>query len=315
MIDPIGHIKTASANGPKPSPEKKFQLIHSGFYLDWRREKLAAYPKSAENLIVEVGNLRAPTSSETEAILANCARANMSFYKLSDSSGTGSDSTRADLQCFAQSLGLHTTEAHRSAAGDGIVALEVTSAKAQAGYIPYTKRRLSWHTDGYYNYHGPDNAIRAMLMHCARPALSGGENAYLDPEIVYIRLRDENPEFIEALMQPDVMTIPENREPDGTVRATNTGPVFFVDAIGRLAMRFTARTRNIIWKDDPVTTAAREFLSAVLSDDPLIIRYRLSAGEGVICNNVLHNRTGFDGDLEENSRRLLYRARYYEIIT
>ena len=28
--------------------------------------------------------------------------------------------------------------------------------------------------------------------------------------------------------------------------------------------------------------------------DPLIIRYRLAAGEGVICNNVLHNRTGFD---------------------
>ena len=51
-------------------------------------------------------------------------------------------------------------------------------------------------------------------MHCVSPAKSGGENSYLDPEIAYILMRDENPDYIAALMQDDVMMIPAN-EIDG----------------------------------------------------------------------------------------------------
>ena len=246
----------------------------------------------------------------------------MSFYRADPKNGgnednaqnTGCDqqATRKSINNFAKTFGLNKTEAHRSAGDDGIVALEVTSNKAQAGYIPYTNRRLSWHTDGYYNYHNNDNAIRAMLMHCARPAEDGGENAYLDTDIAYIRLRDKNPEFIKALMSPIAMSIPENQEENGAIRPTNTGPVFFIDSEAQLNMRFSARTRNIIWQDNLITRQAVEFLNEVLANDPLIIRYRLSQGEGVICNNILHNRTGFDKQQQINSNRLIYRARYYQ---
>ncbi len=312
----------AAAGSSGPQGSEIFLLRDSDRYRIWRENKLAHYPTDARDLMVAVEKLSAPGTAAIGQIRTNCAKANMSFYQLDSAEGDGGagsegdpDAMRRTLQAFARRFGLVTTEAHRSAGDDGIVALEVTNATAQAGYIPYTKRRLSWHTDGYYNYHGPERAIRAMVMHCVRPAAVGGENAYLDPEIAYIRLRDENPEFVEALMHPEAMTIPENREPDGMVRPANTGPVFFLGGDGCLTMRFTARTRNIIWKDDELTAAAVRRLGEILSDDPLIIRYRLSAGQGVICNNVLHNRTGFDGDMEENSQRLIYRARYFERVT
>ena len=290
----------------------------------WRAQKLSNYPAGPAELMVTINDLDAPTSAETDLIRANCIRTNMSFYRIaSNSNGNGNkdstqdhdqQATRKSLKNFAKTFGLDKTEAHRSAGDDDIVALEVTTNKAQAGYIPYTNRRLSWHTDGYYNFHGPDDAIRAILMHCARPADQGGENAYLDPHIAYIRLRDENPDFIKALMSPKAMSIPENREENGALRPTNTGPVFFIDSEAQLNMRFSARTRHIIWQDNPITRQAIEFLNEVMTDDPLIIRYRLSRGEGVLCNNVLHNRTGFDKQQQINSNRLIYRARYYQRI-
>ena len=86
-----------------------------------------------------------------------------------------------------------------------------------AGTSPYTNRPLSWHTDGYYN--APEDRIRSFILHCCRNAERGGESALLDPEIAYIRLRDENPRFIAALMHDEAMTIPANHEADGSVRA------------------------------------------------------------------------------------------------
>jgi len=108
------------------------------------------------------------------------------------------------------------------------------------------------------------------------------------------------------------MTIPENREPDGTLRPASVGPVFFPDPVsGRLQMRYTARTRSIEWRDDPLTRAAVEFLATWLNgNDPLIVRMRLKPGEGVISNNILHNRTAFeDGDA---TPRVILRVRFHE---
>jgi alpha-ketoglutarate-dependent taurine dioxygenase len=78
-------------------------------------------------------------------------------------------------------------------------------------------------------------------------------------------------------------------------------------------MRFTERKHNIIWKDNPIVSAAIEALVALLhSDSPYIFRGTLQTGQGIICNNVLHDRTGFKDD--ENRTRLLYRLRYYDRI-
>jgi hypothetical protein len=145
-----------------------------------------------------------------------------------------------------------------------------------------------------------------------QPAASGGSNALLDHEIAYILLRDRSPEAIRALMRPDCMGIPALRVDGVEQRPTRFGPVFSVRPDGRLHMRYTARGRNILWRDDPETAAAVTALKEVLTTpSPWHLEARLEAGWGLISNNVLHTRSAFtDGA----TPRLLYRARYYDRI-
>ena len=98
------------------------------------------------------------------------------------------------------------------------------------------------------------------------------------------------------------------------IRQARTGPVFLVDRqTGALHMRFTARKRNIEWRQDKTTRDAVDFLLLLLeSDDGPVIRHRLSAGQGLISNNVLHNRTAFEDD--PAAPRLVYRARFLDRI-
>jgi hypothetical protein len=78
-------------------------------------------------------------------------------------------------------------------------------------------------------------------------------------------------------------------------------------------MRYSARKKNIEWRDNAITSAAREFLTEILDENKSpILRYRLQPGEGLISNNVLHNRTAFNDGSGHN--RLLYRARFFDRI-
>ena len=193
---------------------------------------------------------------------------------------------------------------------DAVTALTVQSDAYHRGYIPYTNRPIVWHTDGYYN--GPARQIHGLLLHCVHPAAEGGENELLDHEIVYILLRDENPEYVRALMHPQAMVIPPNVSDGMEVRPEQAGPVFSVGPDGRLHMRYTDRSRSIAWRNDPLTAAAVARLKDILHQPgPWHFRARLEAGQGLISNNVLHTRSGFnDGDRP----RLLYRARYHDRI-
>lgn len=281
-------------------------------YLRWREAKLSAYPRSTDDIAVELCDLATPSPAETEAVLASCRRANMCLYR-SPPGDADVAATRRSLAAFAHHFGLTQFEAHRSAETDGIVALEVVDQGGRLDYIPYTNRPIGWHTDGYYNYHGPARMIRAMLLHCVRNASQGGENSLLDHEIAYIRLRDENPEYIAALMHPGAMNIPANEEADGSVRVENVGPVFIPDAdTGAPTMRYTARKRNIRWHEDAITEAAVRALERILSEDPLIMHVRLGPGDGVICNNVLHDRSRFEESANVETGRLLFRIRSYD---
>jgi hypothetical protein len=74
-------------------------------------------------------------------------------------------------------------------------------------------------------------------------------------------------------------------------------------------MRYTARTRSIEWKPDEVTQAAVQRLREILdSDSPYVFRLRLQGGQGLVCNNVLHDRSEFTD--APGAGRLVYRARY-----
>lgn len=288
-----------------------FALDNDIAYGQWRTQKLASYPRSAEELLLEVDDPRLLSEQELVLIRNRLNSCNMLIYK----SKLGSLEDKEIPRKLGQQLGLAGLDPNMLADDDGITSLTVVEGKNKRGYIPYSDKRLLWHTDGYYNT--PKHQIRAFILHCVRPALEGGVNALLDPEMVYLRLRDENPDYIRALMHPEAMTIPANTESGSETRPAQTGPVFSLDPLtDRLHMRYTARTRSIVWRDDEATRNALLSIEKLLSDDnPDVFTYRLAAGEGVLSNNVLHNRTAFTQGESIAEQRLLYRARYYARIS
>jgi hypothetical protein len=284
-----------------------FKLNNQLDYARWREWKLENAPQSAEELIVEVRNPRALSLSEHEALVQRIRRCNMAIY----SSQVREENSAIPRQLGKQ-FGLKHLDANWLADEDGVSELQVNSGGTRRSYIPYTDRPIKWHTDGYYN--SPERTIRSMVLHCVRSAAEGGENRLMDHEMLYLLLRDADPQHIHALMQPDAMTIPERVDETDGIRQEQAGPVFSVDAVtGSLHMRYTARTRSIEWKQDEATIAAVATLEQLLdSQSPHIFHARLEPGVGLLCNNVLHDRAGFSDNPDH--ARLLYRARYYDHI-
>ncbi len=289
--------------------DNPFRIANHKGYTEWRARKLANYPASVRELTVQIANLAQVDVAEHAAIISACRRANLAIFT-TDSAAID----KSDIRQFGQKLGLNRLDTNLYADEDGITALQVSEVDRRRDYIPYTNRRLNWHTDGYYNSSGQQ--IKGFLMFCVRDAAEGGENQLLDHEIAYILLRDADPRFIEALMHPQAMTIPANIEQGIEIRPEETGPVFFQDAgTGNLHMRYSARTRNIHWRDDPLTQAAAEFLQNLWEEgSPYVYHHRLMPGQGLICNNVLHSRTAFQDNQATGQSRLMYRARYYDRI-
>ena len=304
-------MQPSVAQLPAQCPFSPFVLANEAAYRRWRAAKLAEYPQTTDALMVPVADPSRLTAAERAALIARCRKTNVAIYAgPAPAPGANSDDKAAILG-IAGALGLSRLTTNLLADEDGVSSVQVMPTKAQRGYIPYTDKRLSWHTDGYYN--PPAERIRAFILHCVRPAASGGENALLDPELIYLQLRDASPNHIAALMAPDALTIPANTEA-GDVRVASIGPVFSIDSeTGNLHMRYTARTRSIAWKQDAATLAAVACLQELLADDsPFVFRHRLAAGEGLVCNNVLHNRTAFSD--AAHAPRLIHRARYYDRI-
>lgn len=289
--------------------ETPFDLLNQDCYRRWRDWKLAGYPQRSEDLVVEVRDPRALTGAEEDEIRRRIRKTNMAFY----ASRLPDPADRDIPRRLGERFGLRRLDVNPLADDDGISSLEVVAGKSGRGYIPYSNRRLLWHTDGYYN--PPARRIHAFILHCASPAAEGGENSLLDHEIVYILMREANPDYVRALMAPDAMTVPPNIDEAVQARPAQPGPVFSVDAHGNLHMRYTARTRSILWKDDPATREAVRFLEGLLNgSSSYMFRRRLNAGEGVLANNVLHNRSAFRDDPACGPTRLIYRARYYDRI-
>lgn len=298
------HIKVAAKTDASP-----FDLESDTEYRRWRDTKLHTVPENLAALIVEIKDPSALTDAERTAIQDRIRRCNMALYTCRHESDPRTD--KQSIRSLGRQLGLERLDHNMGADDEGITELEVKQDDSHRRYIPYTNRAIHWHTDGYYNR--PDRQINGLLLHCVHPAASGGENALLDHELAYLHLRDLDPAYITALMQADAMTIPANIVNGEILRPERSGPVFSVTADGRLHMRYTERTRNVVWKDDPaIVQAVQALLGLLHSDSPWIYRGTLEAGQGLICNNVLHDRSGFDNSKQQT--RLLYRLRYYDSI-
>ncbi len=292
-----------------PALSSPFGLADDAAYPVWRARKLADRPRSVDALSVELRDPFDLSGAECAALLDRCARFNMAVYR-----SAADPADPALPRRLGQALGLRRLDANALADEDGISRIAVAAhgdAPAKGEFIPYTPRAIGWHTDGYY--HPAERRIRGMLLHCVRSAVQGGENRLLDPELAYIALRDQNPDWIRALMAPDAMIIPAREDDDGVVRAAQGGPVFSVDPQdGHLHLRYTARTRSIVWKDDAVTRDAAEALTLVLAGAE-VLHLRLEPGMGIVANNVLHDRSAFVDHAA--APRLLYRARYLDRVS
>jgi len=281
-----------------------FNLEDNNTYESWRDDKLNDYPTELGDLVVEINDPRTLSNTEYHALMQVCRKTNMVVY----ASKTGSDpDPKIPLSIGRRFVGKNI-DANWLADESGLSSLTVAKSGIRTQYIPYTNRAINWHTDGYYN--SRQQQIYALLLHVVQRAAHGGENALMDPEIVYILLREKNPDYIRALMEPTVMTIPARIEEGKIARAEESGPVFSVDTNGDLHMCYTIRVNNVIWSDDIRIQKALQYLEKILNhDSPYVFRGLLEPGMGLISNNVLHDRAAFTDD--ENRKRHYYRARYF----
>jgi len=288
---------------PEDSP---FHPDNETGYQAWRAAKLADTPTRGEDLIVRVRDPANLSDAEYQDIWQRIAKSNMAIY----ASDLGEAEDKEALGLLAAQFGLARLDANWLADEDGITSLTPHEEDGQkrGEYIPYTHNRIRWHTDGYYN--PPQRRIWAMALHCVRAADAGGINDLYDHELAYLALRDANPAHIRALMADDAMAIPVRVDEHGVARPEEPGPAFTVED-GSLHLRYTARTKSIAWKQDAATRAAIHALDELLgSNPPGMFSLGLAPGMGVICNNILHTRSGFSDRPEH--RRLLYRARYHD---
>ena len=273
----------------------------------WRAQRLADWMADSRQtmaqLMVVIDDPAQLSGKERQALLDNCRRYNLSFYRLRRRHASAVSDKQTLLRLTTQ-LGLHRPLSNPCADADCISHIKASSRGQQ--YIPYTNKALGWHTDGYYQQ--GEDAVLSFAMHCARPAAVGGDNHYVDPAALYALIANENPDYLSALRHPQAFSIPANTRA-GDERAACSQAVFSFDHDGHLRMRYTQRARNIRWRDDANTRKAVAFINEAL-DRPsrFRLRHKLKAGEGVIANNVLHKRSAFSEDPRRT--RLLYRMRW-----
>lgn len=277
-------------------------------YTDWRNERLENWQKKVAFIPIE--NVSSPSHVELEQLRQQSQHKNLALY--------ASEPGKADknaVRAFVAHLQMRDLDHNLCADNDAISTLETMDTGRPGGYIPYTNKGLNWHTDGYYNQ--IDEHIRSFLLHCVQSAAQGGENFLINHELIYIHLYDHNPAYVSALMESDAMTIPANIENGIEIRPAQSGPVFYRDnATNQLQMRYTARTRSIIWKENTQLKEALACLEEFLqSDNQSVLRLTLQPGQGLICNNILHGRSAFqdtstNGQCPQN-KRIMYRARSY----
>ncbi len=294
----------------KTLPDNQFNLGNEKSYQLWRERKLSAYPMAIDQLIVEIDNPFHLTAAEKQQMYSLLEKTNMLLYNIKASNKSDDfEQNKKMLKKLAQQFNLSNLDHNECADNDAITAIQINKQGLHKYYIPYSNKAINWHTDGYYN--SLDDQVYSLLLHCVFPAERGGENKLLDPEIVYILLRDQNPMYIKALMDPDAMMIPENVIDNKLIRPNRSGPVFMFDESNYLHMRYSARKRNVKWKNDEMVIKAEAALRQIMQNDvDYHFQGKLQSGQGLLCRNVLHTRGQFDDP--DQSNRLLFRGRYLD---
>ena len=282
-----------------------FDLGDRDAYSRWKEAKLKDYPTKIEDLQVEVNDPRKFSKSELEALIKCCRKTNMAIYV----GKTGTDPDPEIPLSVGRQFGVYNINKNWLADDNALSSLTLNENPIKDPLAPYTNSALNWHTDGYYNSN--NEQIQSMMLHSVQRAAIGGENSFLDHEIAYILLRDENPDHILALMQKNVLSIPPRKSGGNLVRKKVTGPVFRITNSGNLHMRYTIRKKNVIWRKNYVTESAQIALKQILDrETSFVFRTILKPGSGLVSNNIIHARSSFVDD--KIHKRHFFRSRYFD---
>ena len=278
-----------------PTLPRWWNLGNKAAYRHWRQSVIKSDSSSER---ISVANPAALSENERRQLCQELWAVGFVGYR------TPKPLAPADILALGSQLGLGAPDRHQCAEPNGVARLSARE-DAAARYIPYTRNRLRWHTDGYYQ---PDaHRIRSFILHCVTPAKKGGENQLLDPRRLYIALRDEDPQLIQALIRADAFTVPIDESGESN-RREYCGPVFATEG-DQLHMRYTERTQHIRWHPQTVTARARIQHYLEQLPEARLVRH-LDSGCGLIAHNVLHNRSAYEDNPAHP--RLLYRARYLQ---
>jgi hypothetical protein len=286
-----------------------FLLANEDAYQAWRSCKLDSRRQSTPLRVFALNAQGLLAKSQLTDLQQQVEAYNYVIFESADR-----DFGKREFVALNRQFGLHDLDINPGADADRVTALRVVDDSDQrAQYIPYTNRAMNWHTDGYYNSHS--RRINAFSLYCVNQSARGGGNFLFDHEMMYLLIRDQSPELLEALMHDDLMRIPANVQDNQVIRAEETGPVFSLQPISCvLNMRYTSRPHNIVWKTDKCSQRALNLVREILLEGQAMTEIRLQAGQGIICNNILHGREAFQDD-PQHPARLVYRARYYDAIS
>ncbi|MEM7257629.1 MAG: TauD/TfdA family dioxygenase [Pseudomonadota bacterium] len=217
-----------------------------------------------------------------------------------------SDDASRDVMLLHDALSLRSFDTGVVHDDDGLSLLTDLSGTSQGRFIPYTKRAMGWHTDGYYNT--MEQSLHCFTIHCISPAHSGGALTLLDNQLMLIALFDTNPELVTLLSHPQAMMLPANRDELGHDRPARYSPVLFIRADGTPGAHFTTRTKNIEWRSSDTLDAALRMKKLIDQHPRWHHTVTLQCGQGVITRNVLHRREAYT-DHPDAPRKML-RGRY-----
>ena len=282
-------------------------LTKSDDYRYWRDKKLANAPTQLDDCIVEIHNPFNLSNTEKNKITSLCQKGNFALFKIQPV-----DQYNEAIISINTQFGLKDFDQHLFVKTGGLAHITQSGDKDQGEFIPYTDKNIGWHTDGYYN--AINERIRSFSLFCVNPAAQGGVNEWVDPQMVYLLLREDNPDVAKALIHPQAMSIPEHKVDGKVRRATSTGPIFFIDEpTSALSMRYTQRKKNIEFLNSLEVKQALEYLDVLLSTTTdYHFKHLMQSGQGLLCNNVLHKRNAFTDD--KDNPRLLLRGRYFNRI-
>ncbi len=154
--------------------------------------------------------------------------------------------------------------------------------------------------------------VDMLGLFCVRPAKSGGESYIVSAQTVHNVIRQERPDYLEALYQPFNLDW-RGEEPKGAP-PWYTMPMFSVRD-GKVTSRITARQFiHSVTRHGETLAASRlqleaiDFTQEVARRPELRLNMTLEAGDMQFLNNLttLHGRSGFeDHDETERKRHLL----------